>query len=77
MDAQDVEKINKIIADRKDANRFLLENSSVYRAFVDMERKAFADGELHKQHKELIAVGISVVINCESCRVLDYYRQQP
>jgi len=42
-----------------------------------MERKAFADGELHKQHKELIAVGISVVINCESCRVLDYYRQQP
>jgi AhpD family alkylhydroperoxidase len=32
-----------------------------------MERTAFSDGELTKKTKELIAVGISVVINCESC----------
>ena len=42
-------------------------NSKVYRAFLDMERAAFSDGELTKQFKELIAIGISVVINCESC----------
>src|SRR5512134_331591 len=42
-------------------------DSAVYRAFLDMEQAAFADGELPKQVKELIAVGISVVINCESC----------
>jgi AhpD family alkylhydroperoxidase len=41
--------------------------SAVYRAFLDMERAAFTDGELPKKAKELIAVGISVVINCESC----------
>ena len=32
-----------------------------------MEEAAFADGHLPKKTKELIAVGISVVINCESC----------
>lgn len=42
-------------------------DSTVYRAFLDMEQAAFSDGALTKQTKELIAVGISVVINCESC----------
>jgi AhpD family alkylhydroperoxidase len=32
-----------------------------------MERAAYADGALAKKHKELIAIGISVVTNCESC----------
>mgnify|MGYP001257467415 CR=1 FL=1 len=32
-----------------------------------MEGAAFAEGDLSKKHKELIAVGISVVIDCESC----------
>jgi AhpD family alkylhydroperoxidase len=32
-----------------------------------MERAAFSDGALPKKVKELIATGISVVINCESC----------
>jgi AhpD family alkylhydroperoxidase len=41
--------------------------SDVYRAFLEMERAAFTDGALSKQAKELIAIGISVVVNCESC----------
>ncbi len=45
----------------------LKSDSQVYRAFLDLERAAFSEGELTKQAKELIAVGISVVINCESC----------
>jgi len=32
-----------------------------------MEKTTYSDGELTKKVKELIAVGISVVINCESC----------
>lgn len=32
-----------------------------------MEQKAFTGGEISKTEKELIALGISVVINCESC----------
>jgi AhpD family alkylhydroperoxidase len=53
---------------RKDAHAALIgRESPVYRAFLEMEQAAFADGALSKQVKELIAVGISVVINCESC----------
>ena len=32
-----------------------------------MEAAAYADGALAKKYKELIAVGISVVMDCESC----------
>ena len=32
-----------------------------------MEKAAYADGVLPKKHKELIAIGISVVKDCESC----------
>jgi AhpD family alkylhydroperoxidase len=53
---------------RADAHAELLKlDSKVYQAFLEMEKAAFSDGELPKQVKELIAVGISVVINCESC----------
>ncbi len=53
---------------RKEAHAALLgQDSAVYRAFLEMEKAAFADGVLSRQVKELIAVGISVVINCESC----------
>lgn len=41
--------------------------SPVYQAFLEMEEAAYSDGALHKKTKELIAVGISVVIDCESC----------
>ena len=32
-----------------------------------MEQNTYKDGELTKKQKELIAIGISDVINCESC----------
>ncbi|HHX94952.1 MAG TPA: carboxymuconolactone decarboxylase family protein [Clostridia bacterium] len=67
MDSGDIKKIEEIISDRKMANSFFLKNSKVYESFVDLEKKAFSDGELEKRYKELIAIGISIVINCESC----------
>jgi len=42
-------------------------DSKVYAAFLQMERAAYADGALPRKTKELLAVGISVVIDCESC----------
>lgn len=39
----------------------------MYRAFIEMDKATYTNGALSKQAKELIAVGISVVINCEHC----------
>ena len=68
MDNTDKEKIEKIIRDREKAHQTLLnKDSKVYKSFIKLERNTFSDGDLKKFHKELIALGISIVINCESC----------
>jgi AhpD family alkylhydroperoxidase len=41
--------------------------SKVYAAFLEMERATYTDGALPRKTKELVAVGISVVVDCESC----------
>lgn len=68
MDQRDVEKIEKIVGDRKWAHEKLRDGGSeVYRSFLEMEKAAFYDAAVEKKYKELIAIGISVVIDCESC----------
>jgi AhpD family alkylhydroperoxidase len=67
MENRDKDKIEKIVADRKLAHQFYTDNSEVYQNFVEMELKTFQDNHLSKKVKELIAIGISVRINCESC----------
>lgn len=63
-----MDKIGEICRLRKQAHQKLLSaGSKVYQAFLDMEAAAYADGALPKKHKELIAVGISVFADCESC----------
>jgi len=63
-----MDKLREMTNKRKAAHSKLLSlNSKVYKAFLDMEEAAFCDGALQKKHKELIAVGISIVIDCESC----------
>lgn len=62
------EILRKMSRDRKKAHKRLLDlGSPTYAAFLDMERAAYTGGELAKMSKELIAVGISVVIDCHSC----------
>lgn len=62
------EKMKVMTQTRKWAHGKMLDsNSGVYRAFVQMEQAAYSDGALEKKVKELIAIGISVRINCESC----------
>ncbi|MHA2406890.1 MAG: carboxymuconolactone decarboxylase family protein [Candidatus Ranarchaeia archaeon] len=75
MDERDRDKLKQINRDRKEANKkFTQLGSEVYKAFLDLEQVTFADGHLKKFHKELIALGISVVVNCESC--MDWHIQE-
>lgn len=63
-----MDKLQEITKRRKAAHSKLLAlDSKVYRAFLEMEQAAYTDGALPKKTKELIALGISVVGNCESC----------
>ena len=62
------ERLRQIARQRKKAHGRLLDlDSKAYKAFLILEEKTFSDGRLPKKTKELIALGISVVINCESC----------
>jgi AhpD family alkylhydroperoxidase len=67
MDEKDNEKIKKLITDRKRAHSFYSEKSKVYRKFIELEQETYAEGSLGKRFKELIAIGISVILDCESC----------
>jgi len=61
-------RLEELSKRRKKAHaRLLTLNSRVYQGFLEMESAAFADGALPKKQKELIAIGISVVKDCESC----------
>ena len=67
-DTSDMSKLEEMSRRRKQAHvKLLAAKSRVYEAFLEMERAAFADGALPKKQKELIAIGISVATDCESC----------
>jgi len=62
------ETLESLTQTRQWAHQTLLKHGSkVYQAFLDLEHAAFTDGALPKKTKELIAIGISVRIDCESC----------
>ena len=67
MENFDKEKIERIIKSRKAAHSFYSNKSEVYRKFCEMEQCTYKDSNLSRLQKELIAIGISVVIDCESC----------
>ena len=67
MDLCDESKIMRIGELRRKAHAYYKEKSKVYRSFLEMEKNTYTDGALKKKDKELIAIGISVVTNCESC----------
>ena len=74
MDSKDKDKIKHIIRLRKKAHSYYTKKSKVYKSFVEMENNTYIDGALSKKQKELIAIGISVVTNCESC--MEWHIQQ-
>ena len=63
-----MDELEKISERREKSHSKLLSfKSKVYKAFLEMENAAYSDGDLPKKTKELIAVGISVVLDCKSC----------
>ncbi len=63
-----MDKLDAITRERKKAHQKLVSlKSKVYEAFLQMEQAAFSDGALPGKTKELIAIGISVQMDCESC----------
>jgi AhpD family alkylhydroperoxidase len=63
-----MDRIKEICDKRKKAHERLASlDSKVYKAFLEMEKTTYSDGALPKKTKELIAIGISVVMDCESC----------
>lgn len=68
MKLKNMNQLEDISTRRKQAHaRLLALRSKVYEGFLQMEKAAYSDGALPKKQKELIAVGISVVKDCESC----------
>lgn len=67
MNEVDRQKIEQIISDRNQAHAYYNKRSKVYRSFIEMENATYVTDKLGRMEKELIAVGISVVLNCESC----------
>jgi AhpD family alkylhydroperoxidase len=67
MESSEQGKIEQIIKTRKKSHSWYSVKSKVYNSFVTMEQNTYKDGKLSKLQKEFIAIGISVVINCESC----------
>jgi AhpD family alkylhydroperoxidase len=63
----DKSRIEEIIQTRKQAHSYFSKKSKVYQSFTAMEQITYKDGALTKKQKELIATGISVAGNCESC----------
>jgi len=62
------DELRALARQRKLAHKQLLDlGSRAYAAFLDLEHAAYSDGALPRQTKELIAVGISVVLDCHSC----------
>jgi len=62
------DELRTLARQRKLAHTQLLDlGSRAYAAFLDMERATYSDGALPRSAKELIAVGISVVLDCRSC----------
>lgn len=62
------DKLDELTRKRKWAHAILLDKGSkAYQAFTEFEESTFRDGALRRKEKELIAVGISVRIDCESC----------
>lgn len=66
-DIDKIEKINQNIMYLHGS--YTSRSSKVYEDYLKLVSHAMGNGSLLKMHKELIAVGVSVCINCEPCIV--------
>lgn len=58
----------QVLRDLSPLNRELRRSiPDVYKGFAELSKAAFADGELDRRTKELIALAIGVVEGCDGC----------
>ena len=58
-------EINEIRKTRKKYNQLMFRSGiSTFRKFEELEENALQDGALTRKHKELIALGMSIVQKC-------------
>jgi alkylhydroperoxidase/carboxymuconolactone decarboxylase family protein YurZ len=70
-----MDKFDEISRRRKQAHHKLLSlKSKVYQSFLQMEQATYTDGALPKKTKELIAIGISVLMDCPRQTMLSIRR---
>ncbi|MGE4504371.1 MAG: carboxymuconolactone decarboxylase family protein [Desulfovibrionaceae bacterium] len=60
-------KIEQSITDRKRTHLVFKQHVKTYEPFLELEKRAFAEGALTKKAKELMALSISIVTKCEPC----------
>jgi len=68
------DKIEQSIKDRKKLHQRFYKNSETYKHFLELEKSAFAEGNLSKKNKELMALSISIVTKCEPC--IEWHTEQ-
>ncbi|MBN1532669.1 MAG: carboxymuconolactone decarboxylase family protein [Spirochaetes bacterium] len=68
LDSSDFDKIEKINRDFMYVHEsFTSRDSKTYESFLRVLNHSMKDGRISKMNKELIAVGISALLNCEPC----------
>ncbi|MBN2012651.1 carboxymuconolactone decarboxylase family protein [candidate division KSB1 bacterium] len=66
---KDIEKIDGLYQDLLYShNAFASRDSKAYESYQILFKESMKDGNLERMYKELIAVGIAVVTNCEGCQ---------
>jgi len=68
------QKLEQSIRERKATHSAFQRNSKAYAHFLELEQATFAEGELSRKHKELMALAISIVTKCEPC--MEWHAQQ-
>jgi len=67
MENLNTEKNKKTTRDRKIAQTIYSKRSEVHQKFCKIKKYTYKDGNISCLQKELISIGISVVIDCKSC----------
>ena len=65
MDDLSFKKIDQSIKERKKLHTTFLENIKTYKPFLELEKKAFSDGELSKKTKELMALSMWEILQMD------------
>lgn len=67
MDSLFIEKIERIVSERKVGYTNLSNASELFKRFDEFDKEVYKDKSLKRKYKELIGLGSSIANNCEPC----------